>query len=206
MPILPRVSIAGFRRVQLLYGESLQQLAARELGDAAQWTDIAAINDLMPPYVTGDPDVAGPRVARYGDTLIIPAPKADIEVTARSAEDVLKRDVQLAQGRLTAKNGDFALVAGRDNLHQALGIRVRTEPGELLFHPTYGCAVVRMKGKRSTPLSALFAAKYVESAVRDDPRIASVTKADATVQGDAISVEVTGITATGHPLNTIVDA
>lgn len=206
MPILPRIPITGFRRVQLQWGESLQALAARELGDAAQWTDIAALNDLAPPYVTGDPAQRSARVAYYGDTLTIPAATADIEVTARSAEDVLKRDVALVQGRLVAVDGSLALVAGRDNLHQALGIRVRTEPGELLFHPTYGCEVHRLKGQKADPINALLAAEFVKSAVRADARIASVIAATTVAQGDTLAVEVTGESASGHPLNTTLEA
>jgi predicted Zn-dependent protease len=40
----------GFRLVEIKYGDTLQELAARELGDANKWRDIIAINDLLPPY------------------------------------------------------------------------------------------------------------------------------------------------------------
>jgi len=44
-------SYASGRLVKLNYGESLQSLAARYLGDPNKWIDIAIANGLKPPYV-----------------------------------------------------------------------------------------------------------------------------------------------------------
>ncbi len=199
----PVVELNGFRRVQLRYGETLQQLSARELGDAAAWVQIAALNNLMPPYVTGDADRAGRRVALYGDTLMIPAPSRDIEPGYTIAEDVLKQDVALTRGVLTEVGGDFGIVAGHENLKQALIHRVATEPGELIFHLEYGCDVHKLKGDKNNPVSALRGAKYVERAVLSDPRIDRVGRATAEVNGDEVRVEVSGQTVTGHPVDII---
>jgi len=197
----PRASLAGFRRVQLTWGQTLQDLAAQELGDAALWPRIAAINGLKPPWVTGDPSLASPSVRLYGDTVIIPDPTADIEPGRTSAEDVFKADVALPKGLLDVVDGDFALLAGRLNLRQALEHRVRVGLGELTFHQQYGCAVGTLKGQRNEQVTALVGGKYVERAVRLDARIADVTRVVVSPEGDRLPIEVEAETVTGHPLN-----
>ncbi len=199
---VPSLPITGFRRIQIAWGDTLQQIAARELGTAARWTEIATLNGLAPPYITGDPNLASARVARYGDTLMVPDPRADIEVGATTTTDVFKRDVALPGGELHVVDGDLALIAGRDNLRQALTHRVRVPRGELLFHPGYGCDVAKLKGQRNTDVAALLGAKYVERAVRTDARIARVIQATATANGDNIGIEVEAMTVSGHPIDT----
>jgi phage baseplate assembly protein W len=197
----PLREYAGLRRVQLLHGESLQRLAARELGDAALWPHIAVINNLTPPYVTGDPAAAGRSVALYGDTLLVPSNPTDIEPTALSAEDVLKCDVRLQRGMLDVDRGDLVMVAGRENLRQAIGHRIATDEGELLFHPGYGCRVHRQKGKANNSANSLLSRKWVERALKQEERIASVTSVVATSSGDVITVEAEAMSVTGHPVD-----
>lgn len=187
-------------RAQLQYGESLQEFSARVLGDASKWVAVAALNNLSAPYVS---PVPGARLAVFGDTLLIPSVSADIEPAAKTAEEVLKVDVALMNGGfLQAGGGDFSVVAGRDNLRQALGVRVVTDPGELLFHLDYGCTAGRLKGGKVSPAHVLLAQSYVEKAVAEDPRVADVTGSKARQSGDAILVEVQCSSVTGHPVNT----
>jgi hypothetical protein len=50
----PNINIGQYssgRLVKLNYGESLESLAARELGDPNKWIDIAIANGLKPPYI-----------------------------------------------------------------------------------------------------------------------------------------------------------
>lgn len=187
-------------RAQIHYGETLQVFAARTLNDAAQWVQIAALNNLAPPYVSALP---GYRMAVYGDTLLIPGVTQDNTPTLTSAEDVLQRDIALSQkGLLTAnEKGDFSLVAGRDNLGQALGVRVTTEPGELLYHLEYGCLAANLKGERADPVNALLAQSYVHRAVSEDDRVASIDAATSSLAGDSIRVDVQCTAITSHPLN-----
>ena len=198
---LPTTTVTGFRRVQTLWGESLQQLAARELGDAALWTTIAALNDLAPPYLSA---TAAPRVARYGDTIMLPDNRPDIVAGKVSAEDVFKTDVKLNAGFLQVSNGDIALVGGRDNLKQAITIRITTSRRELIFHPSYGCDISKLKGRRNDHINALLGKRHVRIALAADDRIAQVISANVDAVGDAMRVEVEARTATGHPINATV--
>lgn len=191
--------LRGFRRAQIDFGETLQQFAARELGDASLWTELAAINKLAPPYVSAS---GGPKVARYGDTLIVPDGSREIAPDAKTAEEVFGADAALERGLLTAdETGDIALLAGRANLKQALEHRVRTAPGELIFHQDYGCEVHRLRGQAVDHLNALLARAYVSKALRQDDRVDSVSSLESEAVGDTIHVDATAETITGHPVD-----
>lgn len=193
--------LAGFRRVQLQWGDTLQRIAARELGDASLWPRLAAINGLAPPYVTGDPAVSGKSVLMYGETLIIPAPTTEVSPGQTWSEDVFLRDVDLTGGVLGPDGGDFDVVEGRANLQQAIRHRVQTERGELIFHQRYGCRVHELKGDRNRAVSGLIGAAHVRDAVSEDPRISKITNATADVAGDTINITVEAETVSGHPLD-----
>jgi len=167
---------------------------------------VAALNKLVPPYLVepGSYYAGNPKVALYGQTILVPDARQDIELPSVSAESVFKADVKLVKGRLEILNGDIVTVAGRENLKQAITIRITTARGELIFHSLYGCDIAKLKGRGNNQINALLGAKYVESALLADDRIAKVNKVVVSPNGDALPVEVEALTATGHPINTTV--
>lgn len=181
--------LAGFRFVEVRFGDTLQALAARELGDASRWSEVAAINNLASPYITGDPALAGPSVALAGSLIRVPAPSA-IATVDTDPDQVFGSDVLLERGQLAVEDGDLALVSGRANLRQALVGRMQTERGDLMFHAEYGSLVRRLIGAGSGPTRNLLAAEYARAAIEGDDRIASVTQSVAESVGDVISVSV----------------
>jgi phage baseplate assembly protein W len=199
----------GFRRAQVQWGDTLQRLAARELGDAARWASVAAINRLVPPYLTGDAAAVRAGVLLYGDTLIVPAVDPEPSPGKTAAEDVFLRDVALVAGpsggALQVTDGDIALVAGRANLRQALAHRVQTERGELIFHARYGCRVHEQKGRKNTAVAGLLSALFVREAVAADPRVRGVLDADAAVDGDVIRVQLRAQPISGHPVDARIE-
>lgn len=193
--------IVGFRRVTLNWGESLQALAARELGDAAKWVSIAAINNLAPPYVTGNAGQVTKHVVLYGSTLVVAAESAEIQPIEVRSDAIFLRDVALPKGRVTIEGGDIALIIGRENLKQAIEHRIATEPGELIFHSQYGCDVHKLRGKKVNLSTAMLARYYVNKAILADPRIDKLIASVSEAKGDAIHVEVTAQTVSGHPVD-----
>lgn len=192
--------LAAVRYVAIQQGDTLQKIAARELGDATRWPDLITINNLSFPYLTGDVEVALTAegiVKLYGDSLLVPATLT----TPSSTDDpvrVFGADIQLLKGRLMAgPNGDLALVSGSDNLDQAISNRIETPLGELVFHQDYGCGIHRLKGRGGDVGAVTLAGKYVESALLDDPRIDAVPVCTATINGDSISVNATVQPITG---------
>lgn len=189
-------TLTGYRLVETQYGDTLQAISLREMGDASRWPELIAINGLKPPYLSALPGVDG--VLQYGQMLRVPA--AQVTVTAAaSPEEVFGVDVALdASGALVAEGGDFSLVSGVDNLASALSHRLDTDAGELIFHPEYGSRVRRLVGKVNGPTTAILAASYAKDAVAADPRIDRIVAAQASVSGDAVSVSIAAEPVSGR--------
>lgn len=184
------VPLGGVRLAEVLHGDTLQQIAARELGDAARWVDLANLNGLVPPYITDDPAEVGPGVLKPGGVILLPAPAEAPGTGTGTADDLYQRDVDLSGGELSVgPDGDLAIVAGEANLRQALVHRVVTEQGELLFHPNYGSMVRAVLGAVAGPTAAILAARYAAAALRADARVRDVRDARAEVRGDVVRVE-----------------
>lgn len=187
----------GYRFVDTNVGDTLQIIAARELGDANRWTDLIAYNGLVPPFITDDPAQVKAGVILTGRQILVPAPEPVVSGTI-NPELVFESDIKLAAtGEVLTENGDFAVVSGRANLVQAIEHRVETERGELIYHPGYGCDVRRVVGMVNGPTASLLAAQYTKVSVQADPRVNRVTKATAEVVGDVIKATVEVETVAG---------
>ena len=191
--------LTGYRWVETQWGDTLQRIALREFGEASRWAELAHLNNLVPPYITDDPLLAGDKVLLSGKVIMIPAatPSASQET---DPEKVYGRDIFLLNGKLVAENGDFALVSGVKNLSQALKHRILTAPGELVFHGDYGCDVHRIIGKVNNSTAVLLAAQYVRSGLEKETRIARVSQSTAESSGDVIRVNAEVVPISGDPV------
>lgn len=189
----------GYRFAETRRGDSLQLIAAREMGDATQWQTLIDYNGLVPPYITDDPAQAVPGVILTGTLILVPAPVPSATATT-DPNAVFGTDIKLNKGQLATANGDLDIVSGRDNLKQALGNRIKTERGDLLMHQDYGSLHPRLIGAVNGPTSGLLAAQYVKAAVQADPRVQSVIAATATVSGDAAQIAVEVQPIAGAPV------
>lgn len=185
----------GYRHVEVRRGDTLQKIAARELGNANRWYELITINGLLPPFVSDTP--AGDRVAVAGQMIMVPAPTRPAGGNT-DPENVFEADMSLNRGRLEVENGDFKVVTGRSNLRQALRHRVDTERGELLYHRDYGSLVKRMLGAVNGPTAALLSAQYAKAAVAADPRIQRIRSATAETVGDTTRISVVAEPISGN--------
>lgn len=197
-----RRQIYGYRFVEILQGDTLQAIAARELGDASRWAEIVSYNGLKPPYLTGDSSQAGIGVLLYGALIRLPASSPVISST-NDPEKVFERDVKLIAGKLgVTSSGDLDVVSGTANLKQAITNRIDTDRGELIYHAQdYGSLVRRLVGAVNGPTAGLLAAEYAKAAVLADPRISAVLSANAEVSGDVIKVSVEAQPVVGRPVD-----
>lgn len=183
--------LPSFRLAETHAGDTLQRVAAREMGDANRWPELVWINNLTSPYLTDTPSEASDTVLLTGAMIRVPAPTG-INTDATERAQVYERDCKMVKRRLMDDgNGDIAVVAGTDNLTQQLKHRIVTPRRQLVRHPEYGCLVWELQGKVAGPLAGLLGAQYVKAAVQADYRVSSVTSATAEVDGDATRITAT---------------
>lgn len=181
----------SYRLAETHAGDTLQRVAAREMGDANRWPELVWINNLTSPYLTDTPAEASDTVLLTGSMIRIPAPTG-VNTDATERAQVYERDCKMVKRRLTDDgNGDFAVVSGTDNLTQQLKHRIVTPRGQLVRHPEYGCLVWLLQGKVTGPAANLLGAQYVKAALQADYRVSSVTSSTAEVDGDATRITAT---------------
>lgn len=181
--------IPGYRMARTYRGDTLQRIADRELGDAGRWYDLIDFNGLLPPYIVDDVENAGANVLLSGESLRIPT-NSTTTVQDEASDDLFGSDVRLNRGKFVVENGNFKLVGDIDNLNQALRHLVVTEPGELLYHPRYGCGTRPFIGASNSKANGLIAGSLVKRAVQSDPRISSVQSALIEQSGDALKITI----------------
>lgn len=179
--------LSGYRWVETRWGDTLQAIAVRELGDAARWVDIANLNGLRPPYITGDPEVATGSVLLYGKSLLVPS-SAPLVSESTDPAAVFGSDCLLVDGLLTEEDGDIVLVDGRGNLRQALSHRIKVAQRTLMFHLDYGSRLRTLVGSVDGATANALAAAFTRAALLADPRVKSIPNVVATITGDSISV------------------
>ncbi len=193
--------LLGFRLANTRGGDTLQAVAARELGDAASWPDLVALNGLVAPYLTDDPLEVAPGVLLAGDVIRVPSTASDGGSGVADPSDIYGADLDLVGGFLNPDaNGDLAGLSGPANLQLALEIVLDTEQGSLPFHPSFGTRLEELVGKGNDESVQGLALGFANSAVRSDPRISTTQSSTATVSGDAVVVFLEAVTVAGRVL------
>ena len=98
-------------------------------------------------------------------------------------------DADLASARragASATSRDLALVDGIDAITQAIANRLKTRRGELaaLGHPGYGSRHHELVGEPNVQRTRDLVKLYVLQALRDEPRIEKVLRADVIAEHD----------------------
>lgn len=195
-------TLAGFRVVETVYGDTLQKVAAREMGDAAHWYALASINRLLPPYITDNIAESNARVLLSGTELLVPSRSTTFSGVTERAQ-VYGQDVVLQAGEVVAVNGDMGTVTGLDNLMQALHHRLDTERGEVLYHGDYGSSAREVIGHGNFLENAVVASGFVRRSLLSDPRVVDVRNTKALVERDTLHITCTVLVSDGKevPVN-----
>lgn len=193
--------LPAFRLIETYKGDTLQTIAARVLGDANQWVDLVWLNKLVHPYITDDASIAGANVLLSGTLIKVPA-ATGYQFGQEEPGQAYERDCKMQDKRLQVDaGGDILVVAGVDNLRQQLKNRVDTPRGQLVRHPTYGCLIYRLRGRRNNPSINKMAAEYLRSTLQDDYRVESVENVLAEISGDKISVRARAVAIEGGAID-----
>lgn len=193
------------RIAEIHHGDSLQRIAAREMGNANRWPELVWINELKPPYVTDDPDRVAPGVLLSGSVIRVPAP-VGVYTDDADRGQVFERDCALVDKLMSVDaGGDIAVFTGADNLRQQLSHVVATPRGQATRHPNYGCMIWRLLGTVTGPLAAYLGADYVKSALASDYRVSRVEYSTAVVSGDVVKVTARAISIEGSIVDIVID-
>jgi phage baseplate assembly protein W len=201
-------NMPAYRLANTHYGDTLQDVAARELGDENRWVELIWLNDLLTPYLTDDPTKATSRCVLNGSLIRVPATQ-DIGAITRSQTEpgqIYERDICMTNRRLTLdETGDIDVVGGYKNLTQQLRHRINTPVGQLRRHPDYGCRVHELKGKVQGPLLTHLSGQYVKTAIKAEYRIARVISVESTSEGDRVNVMAVGEAIAGDKVDLTVN-
>lgn len=198
--------LAGYRYVEIEHGDTLQKVAFRELGDAARWNELIWINNLVPPYITDDVDLASNRVLLSGGLILVPSGRP-VAGTTVDPNRVFDSDCRLRAGLLDSdEGGDLFVVSGMENLKQQLAHRIMTDRGQLMFHPEYGCDIRRILGVVNGVTASLLAANYAKAALMADDRVAEVVQTDAEIVGELtnLKAEIRPISGRAIDIQTVI--
>lgn len=159
--------------------ESLMDFAARVTGDFENWSNIAALNNLSPPY----PGMTNPAVALQGKPLFVTGTPAGTNTQATYAANVLGSDwdVGPVNGPQLPWLGDIPLITGYPNYARAIGRRIQTPLGALIYHTDYGCSIPAEIGATQSADEAARLTEYGKSAILGDPRTGSILSATTTL-------------------------
>lgn len=186
---ISRPVAAVVQQATVLAGDSLMDIAARYLGDYRRWFNVAEFNFLVPPFI-GPRELAG--IATWGSKILLPvsgANPATLQEQSRHRVSGLGSAAYLfnflgvdiyfgpINGDFPTWGGEFQLIAGYDNLRWALGRRVQTTLGTLIYHPDYGCLIPPEVGNVQTNDTASHTTAFGKAALQADPRVQSVLNA-----------------------------
>lgn len=202
---LQQVNLATVRQ-----NDSLQDIAARELGDYSRWYEIAQINALVPPFI-GPFAMSG--ITTQGQQLFMPNATSVVPTGSAPNYAINYLGVDIYYGPLnqpmTPWAGDFNAIAGYRNLAFSLGRRLQTTLGDLIYHLAFGSRVPPEVGAIASNTEATVLSAYTESAIRSDPRVNKVLAIDTQVLPNyAIAITSTvlpnGIGALSVPVNEVI--
>lgn len=172
---LRQAAITQVKLATVRQGDSLMDLAARNLGDYTQWYSIAQINALIPPFVA---PASSPGIAGQGQQLFMPTGTSVTAIGDAPNYQINYLGVDIFYGPLNGEmlpwTGDFQVIAGYRNLAFSLGRRLQTTLGDLIYHLDFGSRVPPEVGAIESPSELGLLKAFTESALRTDPRVNSI--------------------------------
>lgn len=179
------VTIYGTISVTADSSTTLEKLAAQYYGDPSLAVLIAMYNGITNNDITPGMTIKIPQTVRAALVL-------DNKIYSWSRESNYGTDILLAAvphsvAMVIAESGDFSYVSGKDNLLQAINLRLNEKLGKRLRLTVYGLSVAIGSPRMNTaPIG------YILSNLRDtlkqDPRVKSIDSIKLNGVGDSLYV------------------
>lgn len=185
-------------------GQTLMDVAARNLGDYERWQDIATLNKLTPPYIG-----SGQDQVQVGQSLLMPTSSTVPDTVNTNAPsytaNYLGTDIYYGPTGedMLPWTGDFLTITGYDNLSLSLGRRLKTALGNLIFHSDYGSRIPPEVGQIQGPDTASHIEAYAQSALTSDPRVDSVVNAAVNLGANGTVTYKGTVKPNGYGVSTI---
>jgi len=193
------------RIVKIDDGDNIQILAGRHLDSVDRYKELIILNGLNPPYVDTTPIEEDPvRVAgvlRPGDQIYIPqsglpsdlrgaAKNRDYPITEglSEAQKNFGVDIQLTDefDLAVSNTQDLKLIAGSDNVGQAIVVKLLLDVGALKRHPEIGTDL--QIGRKTTVAQRTVG--QIRSTLFADSRIESIIYVSVRQEGNATIPEL----------------
>lgn len=164
--------------------ESLADLAARTTGNFENWTTLANLNEIQPPY----PGPSNQTLALQGKQLftsktpgILPDPDSS---GVSYLINVLGADWDWGpiNGTQPPWTGDINIITGYYNFARSIGRRLQTPLGALIYHKNYGDRIPGEVGAIQSADEAARLLQYGRSAILSDPRTGLILSSQASTQ------------------------
>lgn len=170
--------------------DTLRSIAAEQLGDASLWYVIAQLNGLDLADEESESWVGRKILVPKRDALPPKAKQHNFVIDYLEGERVLGRNIYVhAKDGMAAQDGCLRTVEGKENLAQALALRLITESGEAPLAPAFGSFLPTLVGyKREGMWESLLKAEVTRTC-KADPRVRDVHSITITIEGDHVSVE-----------------
>lgn len=162
-------------------------------------TTVITYTSLAKVSLHEDPEESSTKVLKVGEFILVPVSDTSAtSVNSKETEDtpdfnrIFGLDIQLDQEGfidLDDQVGDLVMTeSGRENIKQALNIRINTGPEELKHHSDYGIGLPLRIGRPGTQENANQILVDLREGVPRDPRIISVQNAQAIIENDQTGV------------------
>jgi hypothetical protein len=90
-------------------------------------------------------------------------------------DEFLKRDIAFKSDFVQTASGDLDVIAGLDNVKEALFRRLVTTPGSVIHRPEYGCNLKAYQGSLSNLENQRRLAQTIKEQFESDERVEVVT-------------------------------
>jgi hypothetical protein len=180
-------------------GDNIQTIALRELGDVDKFKEIVILNNLKPPYISA---AGGPGVLKPGQRILIPSAKvANASSVVKSQRYNITSEMQQAEidlgvdlrinddsDLIFTNTKDLDLVAGVDNMVQAIGIKLLLEQGGLKRHPFIGTNLQIGSKVRNGSLTQI--RRQIINSFNQDARVDSIPFIELIQEGGTIQINM----------------
>ena len=180
-------------------GDNIQMIALRELGDVDKFKEIVLLNNLKPPYISA---AGGPGVLKPGQRILIPSGRPAGETTVVKSQrynittEMHQSEIDLGVDLRINDDGDLIftntkdldLVAGVDNMIQAVGIKLLLEKGGLKRHPLIGTELQIGSKIRSGSIAEI--RRQIIMSFGQDERIESIPFIELIQEGGTIQINM----------------